>query len=41
MALSDSISLNEIENCPAKAYQAVHSVDDVLEALSDPRSYNG
>lgn len=32
--LSDAIFLDEIENCPRKAYQAVHSVDDVLEALS-------
>ena len=32
--LSDAISLDEIENCPEKAYQAVHSVDDVLKALS-------
>jgi len=34
-ALSEAISLDEIENCPEKAYQAVHSVDSVLEALSD------
>ena len=33
--LSDAISLDEIESCPEKAYQAVHSVDAVLEALSD------
>lgn len=33
--LSDAISLDEIENCPQKAYQAVHSVDDVLKALSE------
>ena len=33
--LSDSISLDEIENCPEKAYQAVHSVEAVLKALSN------
>lgn len=33
--LSDAISLDEIENCPEKAYQAVHSVDSVLKALSE------
>jgi tRNA pseudouridine55 synthase len=32
--LSDAISLDEIESRPEKAYQAVHSVDDVLKALN-------
>jgi len=32
--LSNAISLDEIENCTEKAYQAVHFVDDVLKALS-------
>lgn len=33
--ISDAISLSEIENCPGKAYQAIHSVDAVLKALND------
>ena len=33
--LSNAISLDEIENCPEKAYQAIHSVDSVLKALSE------
>ena len=33
--LSDAISLDEIENCPEKAYQAVHPSDAVLKALSE------
>lgn len=33
--LSNAISLDEIENGPEKVYQAVHSVEAVLKALSD------
>ena len=37
-SLSDAVSLDEIETCPEKAYQAVRSVDSVLEALSEPEA---
>jgi len=32
--LSDAVTLAEIENCPEKAYQAVHSIEEVLSMLS-------
>ena len=32
--ISDAISLNNIETCPEKAYQAVHPIREVLDALS-------
>jgi len=32
--LSNAVTLAEIENCPKKAYQSVHSVEEVLKMLN-------
>ena len=33
--LSDAVTLAEIENCPERAYQAVHPIEEVLKRLNE------